>query len=561
MLSEIYIKNYLLVPELRLPFERGLCVLTGETGAGKSIIVGSIGLIFGESAAGLEAYDKNKPIYLEATFSPSPDKELQSYLQQINAESNDELILAREISVSGKSSYYIGGRKVNAAVMKGLKTLLIDFHHQRDQQKLLSGAYQLEILDRFAETVQRREDYTAAFRKLKKLQRDLDDMIQKQERQKQQLELYRYQYEELENAQLKSHEDALLQQEYELLSHSLEILELSQSLNQLSFESENSIFNQLSHFNTQLQRFKQLNPALDNAAQALLEAMEALRSVSSHLADVSDSLSYDPSRLAELEQRLDLINALLHKHKAKSVDELQQLFQQRAEELNAAQDFDQQLQMLSKQMDTDLQELLNKADLLSSQRKKAAQKLAQELQSSIRRLGIKEARLQIEIDKISPAENIQSDPFSALTESGQDKVEIRFSANPGSSLKALSAVASGGEISRILLGIKEVLVAREAPRLLILDEIDAGIGGKTAEMVAECIAKIALKHPVLCITHLAQIAAQADRHIAVEKHSDEKTTVTLRVLDREERIRELARMLSGKLTDAALRHAQELRKQ
>jgi DNA repair protein RecN (Recombination protein N) len=212
-------------------------------------------------------------------------------------------------------------------------------------------------------------------------------------------------------------------------------------------------------------------------------------------------------------------------------------------------------------MDTDLQELLNKADLLSSQRKKAAQKLAQELQSSIRRLGIKEARLQIEIDKISPAENIQSDPFSALTESGQDKVEIRFSANPGSSLKALSAVASGGEISRILLGIKEVLVAREAPRLLILDEIDAGIGGKTAEMVAECIAKIALKHPVLCITHLAQIAAQADRHIAVEKHSDEKTTVTLRVLDREERIRELARMLSGKLTDAALRHAQELRKQ
>ncbi|MDI3503153.1 MAG: repair protein RecN [Candidatus Cloacimonadota bacterium] len=561
MLSEIYIKNYLLVPELRLPFERGLCVLTGETGAGKSIIVGSIGLIFGESAAGLEAYDKNKPIYLEATFSPSPDKELQSYLQQINAESNDELILAREISVSGKSSYYIGGRKVNAAVMKGLKTLLIDFHHQRDQQKLLSGAYQLEILDRFAETVQRREDYTAAFRKLKKLQRDLDDMIQKQERQKQQLELYRYQYEELENAQLKSHEDALLQQEYELLSHSLEILELSQSLNQLSFESENSIFNQLSHFNTQLQRFKQLNPALDNAAQALLEAMEALRSVSSHLADVSDSLSYDPSRLAELEQRLDLINALLHKHKAKSVDELQQLFQQRAEELNAAQDFDQQIQMLSKQMDTDLQELLNKADLLSSQRKKAAQKLAQELQSSIRRLGIKEARLQIEIDKISPAENIQSDPFSALTESGQDKVEIRFSANPGSSLKALSAVASGGEISRILLGIKEVLVAREAPRLLILDEIDAGIGGKTAEMVAECIAKIALKHPVLCITHLAQIAAQADRHIAVEKHSDEKTTVTLRVLDREERIRELARMLSGKLTDAALRHAQELRKQ
>jgi len=183
------------------------------------------------------------------------------------------------------------------------------------------------------------------------------------------------------------------------------------------------------------------------------------------------------------------------------------------------------------------------------------------LQSSIRKLAIKDARLQIEIDKISKPENIPIDPVSAFSESGQDTVEIKFSANPGSSPKALSAVASGGEMSRILLGIKEVLVAREAPRLLILDEIDAGIGGKTAESVANCLAKITERHPVLCITHLAQIAAQADTHIAVEKNSSAKTTVALRVLNKEERTRELARMLSGKLTDAALRHAEELRKQ
>ncbi len=561
MLSEIYIKNYLLVPELRLPFRQGLSVLTGETGAGKSIIVGSIALIFGESAAGLEAWDKDRPIYLEATFLPGQDPDLQDYLDQINAESGIELVLAREISVSGKSSYYIGGRKVNASVVKGLKALLIDFHHQRDQQKLLSAAYQLKILDRFADCVKQREDFAKTYRNLKKQRQNLQDMILRHEEHRQKLELYRYQYEELEHAELKSGEDKLLQQEYELQTHSLEILELSQNMNQATFESENSIFDRLSQFNTQLQAFKKLNPALENAAQSLLEAMEALRCASSQLSGIVDSLSYDPTSLAEIESRLDLINQLLHKHKVKTVEELQQLFRQRKQEIDAAEDFDEQIRLAHKRLNTDLLELIKQADKLSTKRQKAAQKLAVELQSSIRKLAIKDARLQIEIDKISKPENIPIDPMSAFSESGQDTVEIKFSANPGSSPKALSAVASGGEMSRILLGIKEVLVAREAPRLLILDEIDAGIGGKTAESVANCLAKITERHPVLCITHLAQIAAKADTHIAVEKNSSAKTTVALRVLNKEERTRELARMLSGKLTDAALRHAEELRKQ
>ena len=240
MLSEIYIKNYILVPELRLQIGAGLTVISGETGAGKSIIVGSIGLIFGESAAGLEAFDLSQPIYLEATFLPVTDPELRDYLEQINTPSEEELILAREISVGGKSAYFIGGRKVSAAVMKGLKALLIDFHHQRDQQKLLSNSHQLYLLDRYADTIKLRETFAQSFREIKTQRQALQDMIRQQNEQKQKLELYRYQHEELEKAALETGEDTLLEQEYELQNNSLEILELSQSMKQATFEKEDS---------------------------------------------------------------------------------------------------------------------------------------------------------------------------------------------------------------------------------------------------------------------------------------------------------------------------------
>ena len=561
MLREIYIKNYILVPELRLQFEAGLTVISGETGAGKSIIVGSIDLIFGESASDLEPFDVNEPIYLEATFLPAADPELIDYLQELNAPCEEELILAREISVKGKSTYYIGGRRVNAAVVKGLKELLIDFHHQRDQQKLLSNSYQLCLLDRYADTIGLRDTFTQSFREIKSQRQTLQEMIRRQNEQKQKLELYRYQHEELQKAALKTGEDTLLEQEFELQNHSLDILELIQSMKHTTFEKEDSILDQLCTYSNRLQSFKTLNPALENADKALMEALEALRTVSSSVSEIGDSLAYDPVRLSAIGSRLDAINELLYKHKVKTVEELQQLFQKRKQEILALEDFDKSIKELSDKVDRETKELIRLADLLSDKRQKASVKLAQELEGSIRLLAMNDAKLQIEIDKKPQLENLQSDPLSAFTESGQDRMEILFSANPGSSLKALAAVVSGGELSRILLGIKEVLVAREAPRLLILDEIDAGIGGKAAESVAACIGKIACRHPVVCITHLAQIAAQADTHIAVTKFGDAKTTVTLRVLNKEERTKELARMLSGKLTDAALRHAEELRKQ
>ncbi|MDD2506281.1 MAG: DNA repair protein RecN [Candidatus Cloacimonetes bacterium] len=558
MLSEIYIKNYILVPELRMKFNPGLSVITGETGAGKSILVGSIGIILGDSPAGLEAWDKDHAIYLETCFKQGDNDELNALLQEINNDQEEELILAREISQNGKSAYYIGGRRVSAAVMKSIKPLLLDFHHQRDQQKILLSSYQLEIVDRFAGCGDLRERFRRDWIALKRLRADLDAMQKEQEEQRQMIELYRYQFAELESAAIKPGEDLSLQKEYELLSHSMDILSLGNTMNQALFESENSIFDQLGHFASQLEQYKGLNNALQNVVQNLTEALEALRSTSFELSGILDNLNPDPTRINEIEERLNLINSLLHKHRVKSVEDLLQLFEQRKAEIAAAQNIDSSIIEARKKMDESILAIIKQADELSRIRNEAAQRLSRDLEQSIRNLGMNDARFKIKIDKKREIEINKQDALLAYSETGQDSVEFLFSANTGSELKNLAAVASGGEMSRILLGIKEVLVSKESARLLILDEIDAGIGGKTADKVAACIAQIAKKHPVLCVTHLAQIAAVADTHIAVVKSAESRTSVSLSVLDRDERIAELARMLSGSASPLALKHAEEL---
>nr|MDK2850846.1 repair protein RecN [Candidatus Cloacimonadota bacterium] len=558
MLRELYINNYLLVPELRLRLGDGMTVITGETGAGKSIIAGSIGLIFGDSAANLEAFDKKRPIYLEAVFEISKNPELQEILSEINADNDSELILAREISISGKSSYFIGGRRVTATVIKSLRDLLVDFHNQRDQQKILSPSYQLDILDRFADTRELRENFGHKYKEIKRLRQLLEDKERKQEEYKQRLELYRYQYEELQKADLKPGEYQDLQKEYELISHSMAILDLGHSIIQDLFEGENSVFDRLAHYKAKLQEYCELNDHISNAAESLVEAMESLRSVSEHLDGLIESLNYDPDRLTQLERRLDEINALLHKHKVKTVDELQQIVTEREQELQKAEDFELEIANIREQLKQRMHDLQKTAESLTEKRNNAARELSASLQASIRQIAMKDARFQIEIDKIHKNQNLQTDLLSAYSETGQDSVNFLFSGNIGMSLNSLSSVASGGEMSRILLGVKEVLAAKESPRLLILDEIDAGIGGRTAQSVAKCIKKISQKHPVLCISHLPQIAAVSDTHIAVEKTSDKKAIVSLRILNNEERTQELARMLSGKITEASLKHAEEL---
>ena len=559
MLRELYIKNYLMMPEIRLPFAEGLTVISGETGAGKSILVGSIALIFGDNAPGVEAYDPKQPVYLEATLQVNDDPALHELLRQCACEDSGEIVVAREISSAGKSSYFLNGRKVAVAVVKELRPLLIDFHHQRDQQKLLSPAVQLDLLDAYAGGTDQREAFAMAFRQLKSDLHALEALKADALAKARMKELYQFQYDELSAAKLTEGEEGKLQQEYELLSHAQEIAQTTLEIREQLFETENAIYDQLNTAYARLEHYKEMNPQLQEAAQCLAQSMQMLQDTDKALVSLDGLENADPDRLELIQARLDEINALSFKHKLHNTGELIALMKQRESEINAYESRDQEIEILQKKLDKDYLALRRAADELSMLRAKAIPALASELQMHIRELSIPQALLEITIDKKTQLDFVLPEFIAAVTESGQDCIQFMFSANAGFALKPLAAVASGGELSRILLAIKKVLAAKMPSKLMILDEIDSGIGGKTAGRVAQFMSSLARRQQVLAITHLAQIAAVADDHQAIEKlDNKERGQIRIRTLSADDRLLELARMLSGSLGPKALEHAKEM---
>lgn len=559
MLTEIFIRNYLFVPEQRLKFGPGLTVLSGETGAGKSILVGSISLIFGENPPGLEAYEPDQAIYLESSFDPAGNAELLDFLAAQGHQFDGELTLAREISPEGRSTYYLNGRRASASLLKDLKPLIIDFHHQRDQQRLLSNAYQLRLLDLYAQNSALRESFAAGYRKLRQDLKGLAALKAEEESHRQFSELYQYQFDELEKAAVREGEDAELQQEFDSLSHAREIGETAATVAFDLYERENSVHSLLRQAAASLGRYASLNPKIGQAEQSLRDCLEIVSDCAGNLGDLGDGAAADPARLTRIQERLDEINGLLYKHRVKNIGELLELFAQRRAQINAFADLGERIRELGAATEAAFSRLRETGDELSQSRLRAAKKLCAELRLNIRELSIPDARFEIVIDKNTQSENTISEYLDLCSENGGDDCQFRFSANRGSDLKPLSAVASGGELSRILLAIKKVLADRIEAKLIILDEIDAGIGGKTAERVAEFISSLASRHRILCITHLAQIAAIADQHIALDKTGGKKKNIIrMTPLQRPQRLAEIARMLSGNSSGISLKHAEEL---
>ena len=558
MLTELYIRNYLFVAESRISFTKGMTVITGETGAGKSILVGSIAMIFADKSEP-EALDKELPIYLEASFDPHHNQELLDFLSHEGYEAPEELILAREISPAGKSRYFLNGRKVSVSLMKDLKPLMIDFHHQRDQQKLLNPAYQLELLDSFGGLGPLRDAFSGKYLALKSDLRTLAEFEQLDAENQRTRELFQYQFDELDKAQLQDGEDTRLQQEFELLTHAQEIAEAAGTGFYELTEAESSIYDRIRIIVNTLDRFSAYNQDLGNTMKTLKDALELIRDSSSELSDLSERVSADPARLETIQYRLDTINGLVFKHKVRTIFELLELFRERQRQLDAMADNSQKIRELKQRIETDYAELLKQGEELSNKRQKAAQQLKQEITREVRELAIPKAVLEITIDKKASGEKSMLKFLSEMDETGFDTMNMLFSANPGFAAKTLSAVASGGELSRVLLALKKVLAQKLPSLLVILDEIDSGIGGKTAEQVAIFIRQLSRKHRVMCITHLAQIAAIADQHVAITKTmSADKTKIEINELDGQPKLEEIARMLSGDITKLSLMHAQEL---
>ncbi|MEA2095132.1 MAG: DNA repair protein RecN [Candidatus Cloacimonadota bacterium] len=559
MIKSLSVENFIIVENLNLEFENGLQVLTGETGAGKSIIVGAINIILGSDIHSGILLDDSLSSKLEAVFDIDiENRKLIELFDNYDIDiSEGEAFFAKEIGTNLRSKSFINGRRVSKNIIKEFRTLLIDFHSQRDQQKLFDTDFQLEVLDIYGKLTQRREQFTSKYKeteskikKLKKLQNSESELAEK-------IKLYRYQIDEIEKIDPAIGEDAKLQAELNLLTNAEDILNIATLLEQEIYEKENSVYDAISSYISQLARFKGDNKNIEEAVNFLQDASANLDNSISSIREVQNIIEVDSSRLEYIQSRLTLLNNLSVKYKQnmEGILEYRNSIQQ---QINSYSSGKEEIAELNDEILVDLNEINKLAKELSVKRKNAAVNFEKDIVTNINKLAIPDAGIEFKFNELENSVGT-FERLSGLNETGKDAVDIFFSANKGVKLQPFRIAASGGELSRFLLAIKKILSDRLDKRTIIFDEIDSGIGGKTSELLAEFIHDIGKYHQVICISHLPQIASYSDRHFSIEKISGSKSSeVKVKILDENERRVEIARMLSGSDTELALQHAAEL---
>jgi DNA repair protein RecN (Recombination protein N) len=559
MITHLIIENFVLVERLELDFSAGLQVLTGETGAGKSLIVGAIDLIFGGAPKPGSLFDETHPAVLEGTFTvdernPDVIELIQKY--DILLEEN-ELFFRREIQTNLRTRCFVNGRRVAVGIVKEFGAVMLDFHSQRDQQKLFDPAFQLQMLDRYGDTTQQCEDFTASYHALQELSKTLRRKIKQEQEQAQKQELYRYQLNELQALELQPGEDEQLQAELELLTNAEDILLLSQETEQLLFEQEHSVYDVVSEITQRWQRYHEGGPSVVSAVSHLQDALAHLQDAVEETRSLSDSVDVDMERQQQVEARLDAINSMKAKFH-RDVPQLLEYMQEIAEQITRFGSHQAEIEGLKKEETRATAALIEQARNLSIKRRKAARKFEEELKKHIRQLAIPDAQVKILFDKEGPVEK-EINSLVNITETGADSIDYYFSANVGVRMQPLRVAASGGELSRFLLTVKKVLSDKMAQRLIVFDEIDSGIGGKTADLLGDFIEAISHDHQILCISHLPQIAACAHRHFVIRKQRNRTSAaVVVEQVARDKRTEEIARMLSGSQSETALQHAAEI---
>ncbi len=559
MIKGLSVENFIIVKNLNLKFENGLQVLTGETGAGKSIIVGAINLIFGSDIHTGMLLNDSLPAKLEAVFYIDNDnRKLIKLFKNYDIDITEgEVFFAKEIGTNLRSKSFINGRRVSKDIIKEFRTLLIDFHSQRDQQKLFDTDFQLEVLDIFGNLTQTREQFSSKYKeiegklkKLKKLQNAESDLAEK-------IKLYQYQIDEIENIEPVIGEDAKLQAELNLLTNAEDILNIATQLEQEIYEKENSVYDAISSYISQLAKFKDDNKNIEEAVSFLQDASANLDNSINSIREVQNIIEVDSSRLEYIQGRLTQLNNLSVKYK-QNIEEILEYRNNIQHQIDSYSSGKEEIVELNDEILVDLKSINKLAEELSIKRKNTAIKFEKEIVTNINKLAIPDAKIEFKFNELENSAGT-SERLSGLNETGKDVVDIYFSANKGVKLQPFRIAASGGELSRFLLAIKKILSDRLERRTIIFDEIDSGIGGKTSELLAEFIHDIGKYHQVLCISHLPQIASYSDRHFSIEKISGSiSSEVKVKILDENERRVEIARMLSGSDTELALRHAAEL---
>ncbi len=549
MLLEISIKNFAIIEAISLNFEKGMTVLTGETGAGKSIIIDAMNMMLGARATTDVIRHGAPKAEIEGLFSVENSHALQMIFDEQGIELGDEIIIRREILQNGRSVSRVNGQMVNLSVLRSIGQYLVDIHGQHDQEELMRPQLHIQMLDGFgdADFLELKQAYQTNFDAYRKMRKQLLEIKKNQEEHKARIEMLEFQMAEIESASLQPGEDLKLNQERDkLLNHKNIADTLTNAYTMLDNEEFSSLANVRSAMND-MESLEEYDAEYREISSSLSESYYVLEDVTKRLEDIIESLDFDGNRLMQIESRLDLIHSITRKYGG-NVDDVLMYFAKITEEYNLLTGN----HLSSDDMETELKKLevslVDLATKLASARHNLAQQLEIEIQQELKDLYMDKARFQVQFTK------------GKFTREGNESVEFYISTNPGEDFKPLVKVASGGELSRLMLAIKSAFSRKEGKTSIVFDEVDTGVSGRVAQAIAQKIHKIGQHGQVLAISHLPQVIAIADYQFFIEKISNDHSTVsTVRLLTVEERVEEVAKMLAGEnVTEAALSQAREL---
>ena len=549
MLLEISIKNFAIIEAISLNFEKGMTVLTGETGAGKSIIIDAMNMMLGARATTDVIRHGAPKAEIEGLFSVENSHALQMIFDEQGIELGDEIIIRREILQNGRSVSRVNGQMVNLSVLRSIGQYLVDIHGQHDQEELMRPQLHIQMLDGFgdADFLELKQAYQTNFDAYRKMRKQLLEIKKNQEEHRARIEMLEFQMAEIESASLQPGEDLKLNQERDkLLNHKNIADTLTNAYTMLDNEEFSSLANVRSAMND-MESLEEYDVEYREISNSLSESYYVLEDVTKRLEDIIEDLDFDGNRLMQIESRLDLIHAITRKYGG-NVDDVLMYFAKITEEYNlltgnhlSSDDMEVEL----KKLEVSLVDLATK---LASARHNLAQQLEIEIQQELKDLYMDKARFQVQFTK------------GKFTREGNESVEFYISTNPGEAFKPLVKVASGGELSRLMLAIKSAFSRKEGKTSIVFDEVDTGVSGRVAQAIAQKIHKIGQNGQVLAISHLPQVIAIADYQFFIEKISNDHSTVSIvRLLTVEERVEEVAKMLAGEnVTEAALSQAREL---
>jgi len=574
VIREIGIKNFVLIEDLRLEFDTGLNVLTGETGAGKTIALDALGLLLGDRFKSEQVRQGAEKSSIDGAFDVPKQREFQAWWKEHEFEKPDEILIRREGFPDGRSKAYLNDQPVTLATLQELGAFLVDVHGQNEHQQILKPSVQLTLLDRFGGLEEKRELIAPLYRVWKDLKEQLNAKALSEEERLQRMDVYRFQLQEIEKAKLKAGEEEDLNARLPELKNAGRLQTLATTAYGLLYQDEGSALERLGQADKAFASLKALAPSVEPLSKELSEAKMRLEDVAHSLQSLAERWDVDPAALEDCLNRLDLLSRLKKKYGATAEAVLAHGEHLRAQ-LDHLEHADHYRKDLEKQVEKAEDELLKASLDLSIKRKKAAKALGDAVQGELAALGLKQAILQCHIENVfdvTPAqagaqsENALGAGFRRhdgaaykFTLSGIDNAVFEWAPNPGEGIQPLKAIASGGEMSRVMLAIKSVLADADAVPTLVFDEVDAGIGGLTAQAVGKKLRSLARHHQILCVSHLPQIASCASAHFQVSKRvSKSRTFAVIARLDSEDRVNELARLLGSQVTPASVQHAKEL---